>query len=102
MAYVDIYTAATAADSVLLKQVTVGLFKSAVDILNEDAGTANHANRVVWARKATASSEALQAEAERWVWKVLENTTIQSAPTTSPDNDIQFAVNSILDYIVQQ
>jgi hypothetical protein len=102
MAYIDIYTAATAVDSVLLKQVTVALFKAAVDIIGESAGTANHANRIVWAKKVTGSADTLKSEASRWIWKVLENTTIQAAPTTSPDNDIQFAVNSILDYVVQQ
>lgn len=102
MAYTDIYAAATATDSVLLKQVTVSLFKAAVDINNESAGTANHANRITWARKVLSSPTALRAEADRWIWKVLENPSIESAPTTSPDNDVQFAVNSIIEYIVQQ
>ncbi len=102
MAYVDIYAAATAADSLLLKQVTVALFKAAVDIMNEGDGVTNHANRISWARRTTANAEALKTETARWIWKVLENVTIQAAPDTSPDNDVQFAVNSIVDYIVQQ
>lgn len=102
MAYTDIYTAATTVDSVLLKQITVAIFQAAVNIINEDTSTANHANRIVWARKVLSTSVALHAEASRWIWKVLENASIQSAPTTSPDNDVQFVINSIIDYIVQQ
>ena len=102
MAYIDIYTAATVVDSILLKQIVVSMFKSAVDILNESPDADNHANRVVWARKVTDSPASLLADASRWIWKVLENGAIQAAPTTSSDNDVQFAVNSILGYIVQR
>ena len=102
MAYTDIYTAATNDASVLRKQVAVAIFQAAVDIINEDPATANHGNRLVWARRVTASNTAPVIEAERWIWKVLENATIQAATETSTDNDVQFAVNSILGYIVQQ
>jgi hypothetical protein len=102
MAYVDIYAAATDSDSVLVKQITVAMFKSAANIINEDPLTENHANRIGWARKVTDSPAALLADASRWSWKVLENATIQTNPTTSPDNDIQFVVDSILHYIVQR
>ena len=102
MAFTDIYTAATSADSVLRQQIAVAMFKTAVDIINEDPSTANHYNRLAWARKVTNSNSAPVTEAEKWIWKVLENSTIQAAPTTSTDNDVQFAVNSIISYIVQQ
>jgi len=35
-------------------------------------------------------------EAERWIWSVLENATIQAAPTEATDNDVQFVVNSLV------
>jgi len=102
MAYTDIYTAATSEESVLRQQIAVAMFKAAVDIINEDEGTENHYNRLAWARKVTNSNSAPVDEAEKWIWKVLENSTIQAAPTTSSDNDVTFAVNSIISYIVQQ
>ncbi len=102
MAYVDIYAAATNPDSVLIKQIAVAMFKAAVDIINEDPLTTNHDNRITWARKVTDSPAALLADASRWVWKVLENPTIEANPTTSPDGDILFVVISILSYIVQR
>jgi hypothetical protein len=102
MAYVDIYTAATSADSTLRKQITVAFLKAAVDILNEADDYANHGNRVTWGRRVTESSANLLADTDRWIWKVLENTTIQAAPTTATDNDVQFAVNSILDIVVNR
>jgi len=102
MAYTDIYTAATTTDSVLHQQIAVAMFKAAVDIVNEDVGTANHYNRLVWAKKVLGSNTAPVTEAQKWAWKVLENATIQAAPTESSDNDVQFAVNSIISYVVQQ
>ena len=96
MAYTDIYTAATDDTHVLRKQVSVAIHKAAVDVINEDSGTDNHANRITWARKVTSSNMSPVTEAERWIWKVLENATIQAAPTTSTDNDVQFVVNSIV------
>jgi hypothetical protein len=102
MAYVDIYTAATAEDAVLRKQVAVGFFKAAVDIINEDPATANHYNRLAWARRVTDSNSGPMTEAARWIWKVLENVTIQAAPNEATDNDVQFVINSIIGYIVQQ
>lgn len=102
MAYTDIYAAAVNVSGVLMQQVTVAMFQAAVDIVNEDPSTPNHDNRLVWARKATDSVGSLQIEAQRWIWKVLENASIQAAPEASSDNDVQFVVNSIIPYIVQR
>ena len=100
MAYTDIYTAAVAEDSVLRKQIAVAMFKAAVDIINEDVSYENHYNRLVWARKILASNSAPITEAEKWIWRVLENATIQANPATATDSDVQFVINSILSYIV--
>jgi hypothetical protein len=97
MAYTDIYTAATDDTHVLRKQIAVAMQKAATDIINEDAGTANHANRLAWARRCINSNEGPIRMAERWIWKVLENATIQAAPAESTDNDVQFVVNSLAD-----
>lgn len=96
MAYTDIYTAATDDTHVLRKQVAVALHKAAQDVVNEDPETANHGNRLAWARKVTQGADAPVTESARWIWAVLENATIQAAPTEATDNDVQFVVNSIV------
>lgn len=98
MAYIDIYAAATVADHVLRRQVAVACHKAAVDILNEDPETANHSQRMAWARRVIADPEGWAAKA---IWKVLENAVIQAAPTGAIDSDVQFVVNSIVDYLAK-
>ena len=93
MAYIDIYAAATVADHVLRKQTAVALHKAAVDIINESPSTEDHSQRMSWARKVIADPEGWAAKA---IWKVLENATIQAAPTEAIDGDVQFVVNSIV------
>ena len=96
MAYTDIYAAATVADHVLRKQTAVALHKAAIDIINESPATDDHSQRMSWARKVMADPEGWAAKA---IWKVLENVTIQAAPTEASDNDVQFAVNSIVNFL---
>jgi hypothetical protein len=93
MAYADIYAAATASDHVLRKQVAVAIVKAAVDVMNESTATEDHSQRMTWARRAL--SDPL-GWAEKAIWKVLENATIQSAPTEATDNDVQFVVNALV------
>jgi len=95
MAYVDIYDSATTPDHILRKQFSVAIHNCAVDILNEDPSTENHANRIQWAKKVTQENNSPVLEAERWVWKLLENATIQSDPLNASDNDVQFVANSL-------
>jgi hypothetical protein len=97
MAFTDIYTAATSADSTLIKQMAVAIHQAAQDVLNEDSGTENHANRLIWARRVTKSNDAPVTEAKRWVWAALENATLQAAPQTSTDNDVAFVVGGLVD-----
>jgi hypothetical protein len=96
MAYSAIYTAATDAASPLRKQVAVAIHKAAVDVMNESAATALHQQRYYWARRAVSSADAPLAMASRWIWSVLENATIQAAPATATDSDVQFVVNSLV------
>ena len=96
MAYTDIHAAATDENHVLRKQTAVAIHKAAVDVVNEDAGTTNHSNRLTWARKVLGTGSGPTNEAAAWIWKVLENATIQAAPDTSSDNDVQFQVNSMV------
>ncbi len=96
MGYGEIYDAATDAVHVLRKQAAVACAKAAADILNESPATANHAQRVQWARLVIKPAGPT-AMAERMVWKILENATIQAAPTTATDSDVQFVVNALVD-----
>ena len=96
MAYIDIYSAATVADHILRKQTAVALHKAAVDVMNEDPATAEHSQRMAWARRVLADPEGWAAKV---IWKVLENATIQAAPTTTTDGDVQFMVNSLVNSI---
>jgi len=95
MSYAVIHDAAVAADSVLRKQITVAIAKAATDIFNEDPTTNGHERRMVWSRQVQTSSGRNQM-ADAMIWKVLENATIQAAPNSSPDGDVQFVVNSLV------
>lgn len=97
MAYPEIYVAATRTESALYRQMTVGVFKAAVDVTNESAGTVNHTNRIAWANSVLSQSGiGPEGQAERWIWKVLENATIQGDPSGASDNDVQFVVNALV------
>jgi len=93
MAYADIYAAATVAESSLRQKVAVGLYKSAVDILNESPETEDHAQRMAWSRRVVADPVGWAGKA---IWKVLENATIQANPEAATDSDVQFVCNSIV------
>jgi hypothetical protein len=69
----------------------VALHKAASDIATEDPATADHSQRVAWARRVF--SDPVEW-AEKTVWIVMQNATIAAAPTTATDSDVQFVVNS--------
>ncbi len=96
MAYTDIYTAATDDTHVLRKQCAVACYKAALDVINEDPETANHGNRLAWARKITQDANAPTQAAARWVWALFADATIRDNPTTASDATVQNAVNGIL------
>ena len=98
MAYTDIYLAATQNSDTqpLFQQVVVAIKKAAYDVINEDAGTTNHTNRIQWARNVHLTSDGPIIWARKMIWRVLDNATIQASPTTSSDNDVQFTVNSLV------
>jgi hypothetical protein len=96
MSYAAIYTAATDAEGPLRKQVAVAIHKAAVDVRGEDPQTANHTQRRAWSRLVLESPGGPARMAETMIWAVLENATIQAAPTTATDSDVQFVVNSLI------
>lgn len=78
----------------LRARVAAACAKASNDVLNEDAGTANHANRLVWARTTLMDIDAM---ATRMFWAVISNATIAAAGNAATDNDIQWVVNSWID-----
>lgn len=81
--------------TVTLKQrMIAAIAQASYDVLNEDAGTPNHANRVIWAYTTLADAQAM---AERMMWGLISNATVAAAGDGSTDADIQFVVNSLID-----
>jgi len=97
MAYTDIYDQAVAAATTLKKKTAVALHKAAVDIINEDAGTALHNDRLTLANRIVSSPAAW---ADKVIWKVMENATIAADPGAATDSDVQFVVNSMINTIL--
>lgn len=96
MAYSDLYNTLVAdvGNHVLWRQAFVAVLKAASDIRNEDAGTSNHANRLLWAQSVEQDPAARVLEMR---YRIMQNATIQAAPTAATDNDVQFVVNSLID-----
>jgi hypothetical protein len=96
MGFAATYDVAVDADHVFRKQVAGALHSIAVDILNEAPETADHANRLTWARKITASDNGPVEEAARWIWLMLTNATFAESPTTADDGAVKTIANSFL------
>ena len=78
----------------LRSRVTAAIAKAAQDVLNEDPGTTNHAERVVWANEALADTITWT---QRMMWAVVGNATIQTNGESSSDVEVQNAVNGSID-----
>jgi len=83
-------------DSDFKNRVVVACVNAAKDIFNEDAGTANHANRVTWATKVL---DGAPAQAEHMLWGIVSDATIQANGDSSSDTQIQTAVNSLVNFM---
>ena len=95
MALIDQYNLAHSGE--LPKRVCAACWKAASDVLNEDAGTTNHANRVVWA-KAVLQENVGGTMVKRLTVDCAQNASIAAAAEAATDNDIQFVVNSRVNY----
>ena len=97
MTYSDIYDQAVAESTALKKKTAVALHKAAVDIINEDTGTALHNDRLTLANRIVGNPVAW---ADKVIWKVMENATIAADPAAATDSDVQFVVNSLINTIL--
>jgi hypothetical protein len=96
-AYTDRIDAARNKSGNLYRQVMAATAKAAQDIVNESAGTANHAARLLWAQRIRSGGvRGLEEFADRVLVQVLENATIAAAPESATDNDVQFVVNALI------
>jgi hypothetical protein len=94
--YVEI--AALRRSPVLKDKVSVAVSIAAIDIRNEAESAPNHRARKRWADQAMINPE---GHADAMLWAVLGNPAIQSNGEASPDGDIQFVVNSLIDVFAQ-
>lgn len=92
MALKELYEAMTGKTD-FLKKVAGACFVAARDIKNEDAGTANHVNRLIWASNA---EENCKGTAREMLRDVLSNATLAADVDGAIDSDIQFVVNSFI------
>ena len=67
--------------------------KAAWNVVNEDAQTAHHAARLMWANKIIGNYDADLDVEYRWL---CSNATVQASPTTTTDNDLDFVVATFL------
>ena len=91
--YDDIY--ALRGSSNISNRVCVALIKASRDIYDEDLGTTNHANRLVWADSVMTTDGS--AEAQRFMWAVLSDTAVRTAGEAATDPQIQSAVDGNID-----
>ena len=94
MALIDVYDAKYDDDGDFRKQVAGACFVAAMDVLAEDPGTENHANRLIWAASAKDNPK---GAATAMLSDIITNATIRAALPTPVDSDVQFVVNSFVD-----
>ena len=78
-------------DSGLKVKTTTAIARAAQAVLSEDEQTANHANRLVWAKRVLAAETTI--EAEKFLWPIIGLCTITGQ---SSDQDIFWAVNQFI------
>ena len=98
MALVDIYNCWAGQSGLLKAKFIAACLKAAYDILNEDGGTANHANRLVWANVVLNGTvaEVEAAAMQHLRYAIASNATLQSVGDGATDNDVLYIVSSQL------
>lgn len=92
-ALMELYLAHSHHNTNFLYQVAGACMVAARDIINEDPGTENHANRIIWANAARINPD---GAAITMLISVLDNATIAADVANATDNDVQFVVNSLI------
>lgn len=81
----------------LRERFEAACLKSAASVLVEDAGTADHANRLSWAQDVVPDATYTRTTAVKMLrWGLATNGTLQEVGPLATDNDIDFIVASAL------
>ena len=86
----------TAQSPQLSARILGGLYKAASNVRAEDAGTTNHANRVLWAN-AVMKEDVNGVMCKRYKILCAQNATIAAAGDSATDNDIDYVIALFLD-----
>jgi len=93
MAYLELAKAWCRLDTNLQYQIAGACLSCTADILAEDVGTENHANRVIWANKVRVDP---YTQSKAFLIDVCSNPTIAAALPTAADADVKFVVASFI------
>ena len=93
MATLEQLDALIVGNPLLRQRFRAARIKAAWNVVNEDAQTANHAARLVWAGKILANYETDLDVEYRWF---CSNSTVQASPNTTTDNDLDYVVATFL------
>ena len=96
MAYTDEYALFADTTNDLHKKVARAIDKAARDVISEDPGTANHAERYVWACSVRLHPDNIITEAHKYIVYVLDNATVAAAGNAAEDSDVQFVINGLV------
>ena len=93
--YTELYSLMSG-QSELKNKITVAVIVAAESIRNEDVGTTNHANRLIWASQAFLSPSSM---AEKMLMAVLASNKDQTVSTINSASDeiLQTCVNNVID-----
>lgn len=89
----------------LIKRLEAAIANAADDVRSEAAATANHAARFNWANNVLGNATGPENQARAIIWLVLQNATVvdgyagDPSGSTVTDNDIQFVVNGLVDFM---
>lgn len=79
----------------LKKKTTAAVAKVAMYIITtESESTPNHAERVAWANNALSNTP---MAAEKMMWAIAQNNTINADPAGATDSDIEYVVSVTVD-----
>jgi hypothetical protein len=100
--YTDVYElvyGSTAEAVQFQQQVSVAIKAAANAIFAESAGTANHAERIQWARNVTLTDKGPLGWTHKMIWRVLDNGTVRTAAIagTATDSNVQTVLDSLVD-----
>src|SRR6201998_4787083 len=80
----------------LRTRTQIAICNAAYNVLNEDPGAANHANRILWANDTLASPERMM---NLEMAMVVQTPSIQNEGDNAADSNIQFVVSGLVDYV---